>query len=885
MAEIVFQSPAFLIILPILWLILVVAGWRRRFKPFAPFLVRLIIVVLIVVALAHPTSPASDTAAVETFSDPAVLLVDQSDSLSEIDRTRFREEAVRLTTQFPNNDILYFADQATLTGVAETADQSVLALNPEVSNISDALNLGAELLNNESGRLLLLSDGVDTSDGDLERTLDQLTRQDIPVDVLIGAESLPLSEVRVVSIDVPPILREGETFDVEIVIHSTASTEVNLQLIQNSTILAEDVTALDVGGNQFTFTADATMLGSNTFDAIIKPVQPEQDQEARNNIASAFTQVYPPPTVLVVADEPVLATEFAAELEQAGFITNRIQAQNLPTRLSDLEPYAGMVLVDVSARSLQLEQMLAIQEFVRSLGRGLVVTGGRHSYSLGAYDDTPLVEVLPLDMDPPPRDERPPVALLLVIDHSGSMDEGQKLPMAQEAAIRATEILGPDDLIGVLIFDNRFQWVVPFQPVSDGATLLGIQTQIATTRPGGGTRILQALEVGIPNFVEEVDFDGPKLTVLFSDGKSFDGDGNESYDPVINSAKEVGITISTIGIGSDLDTELLEYLAEQGGGRYYLAENPEQLPELTISESDILRSDAVQEGEFIPAVLAPHPILRGLTAGNVDPQRVLATELPQLSGYVAMTPKPQAEVVLHTGPEDALLTVWGYGLGRVAAWSSDTGVEWAASWNEWPESSRFWGQVTGYTIPAPNLGLLQLRADVATGGVVTLRADGVTALGETVDLAPTQATLITPGEQNVPITLRQIAPGQYQQQIQLDEPGAYQLMVAQTRLGDTEERATTGFVVPYPAEYALSDDAQGITLLQSIATATGGRTFSFGETLPPIVCDDASEDCLEETLRIEVETGTALWPWFLLAALILWPLEVFLRRLGGLRIQ
>ena len=105
-----------------------------------------------------------------------------------------------------------------------------------------------------------------------------------------------------------------------------------------------------------------------------------------------------------------------------------------------------MVLINVSARSLELEQMIAIQEFVRSLGRGLVVTAGRDSFSLGAYEDTPLADLLPVTLEPPPREERPPVALLLIIDHSGSMLEvsepATKLAMAKEAAIRATDVLG-----------------------------------------------------------------------------------------------------------------------------------------------------------------------------------------------------------------------------------------------------------------------------------------------------------------------------------------------------------------------------------------------------------------------------------------------------------
>ena len=51
MAQIVLQNPQMLFVLPLVWLLIVGFAWRRRFKPFGPFLVRLVILVLIVVAL------------------------------------------------------------------------------------------------------------------------------------------------------------------------------------------------------------------------------------------------------------------------------------------------------------------------------------------------------------------------------------------------------------------------------------------------------------------------------------------------------------------------------------------------------------------------------------------------------------------------------------------------------------------------------------------------------------------------------------------------------------------------------------------------------------------------------------------------------------------
>lgn len=906
MAEIILQNPWALLALPLLWLLLLTFGWHRRFKPFGAFLLRLAIMVLLTLALSRPVFVPPAAASEDEGQERRVLLVDQSASLSVAGQQALRAEAARLAQAFPNTVTLYFANQAVI--VADASPSLKGAINPEISNLANALATGAQILNGQPGRLVLLSDGLATQ-GDTAQAIAALAQQDIPVDVLLPDQAAlevwrgGQNEVSLVKLNVPPVLRQGETFGLEVTIHSLTAAEVTLNLTQGDTVLAEDVVSLEPGLNLFTFEAETEQVGPQTFQVTLAAAEADDVQVANNHLA-AFTQVYLPPQILVVSDEAGSAGQLALQLREAGFAAERKSPADLPGRLSELEPYDGMVLVNVPARALQLEQMIAIQEFVRSLGRGLLVTAGRDSFSLGAYEDTPLADLLPVTLEPPPREERPPVALLLVIDHSGSMLEKSepvtKLAMAKEAAIRATDVLGPQDVIGVLMFDNEYQWVVPFQRVSDGAALLEIQRSIATIEGGGGTRILQALQVGLPALIA-LETASARHAVLLTDGKSFDGiEGPEAYDLVVDAALEANITLSAIAIGVDSDQELLSHLAERGRGRYHFAAVPDELPALTIAESDILRSNAIQEGEFQPAIFAPHPILRGLLATSPAGEEAQANELPDLSGYLAQTPKPRAEVALQVGPGDPLLSVWGYGLGRVAVWTSDLGDEWATAWLGWPDASRFWGQVIGYTLPAPGLGLLQLRAEVEPDGVVILTADGVTATGQTVDLARTEATLTTPGGREIPLTLRQVAPGRYQQRLRLPDPGAYQLSVTQTRADEPEEIATSGFVMPYPTEYGLPVEGTGEPLLKQIANITGGRTFTVGEPLQVAGCQSQGADCEENKLQDKEPTSIVenlkskirnlkseieLWPWLLLAALILWPIEIAWRRWGRLRIQ
>jgi len=882
-AEITLLNPQALFAVPILWLLLVVISWRRRFKPFGAFLLRLVIIVLIILALAEPTWSTSTTVEAAP-EEPWVLLVDQSASLGPAGQAALRTEAARLAQAHDQAQILFFADRAVLVQypLSESGlEEDLMLLDQDVTNLAEALLLGGELLGDQPGRLVLLSDGLATAANTLEAVA-QLAGRNIPVDVLMlnqndwqrwyGGQN----EVRVVKLSAPPVLRNGESYDVEVTVHSEAPAEATLNLSQNGQPLAEDVVTLAPGLNRFTFSATATEEGAQIFRATIAA---DGDRQEKNNALSAFARVYPAPYILIVGSEGAWTSRFEALLRETGFEATTIVPAELSSQLSGLEPYDGMVLMNVSAQTLELEQMIAIQEYVRSLGRGLVVIGGRNSFGPGRYEGTPLAELLPITMEPPPREERPPVALLLIIDHSGSMveqhDSVSRLAMAKEAAIRATDILGPEDLVGILMFDNQYEWVAPFQQVNDGADLLNIQQRIARVPPGGGTRILQALEAALPALVEQ-ETANSRLAVLLSDGKSFDGNrGIEDYNAVVDAAVQADITLSTIAIGTGADQDLMAHLAERGRGRYHYAETPETLPALTISESDILRSQALQQGDFGVAIFQPHPILRGLF--NPLPEAGEA-ETPGISGYLAMTPKPRGEVALQVGPGDPLLSVWGYGLGRVVAWSSDTGESWAGEWQQWPHFSRFWGQVVGYTLPAPDLGLLQLETEVEPDGTVVLIADSLTATGQPVDLARTQATLLSPGGQENQVTLQQVAPGRYERRLRLPDGGAYQVTVTQPQAGSDEPAtAATGLVVAYPAEYGLPLEGTGPLLLEQIATITGGRTFSFNELLG----GNASQVGVNEATTEPVE----LWPWLLGAALALWPLEIAWRRWGRLRIQ
>ena len=130
---------------------------------------------------------------------------------------------------------------------------------------------------------------------------------------------------------------------------------------------------------------------------------------------------------------------------------------------------------------------------MRDLGRGLVMVGGPRSYGAGGYTDTALEETLPVDMGVRDREKQPDVALVVVIDKSGSMDachcntfEGgmggggagiagvKKTDIGKEAILRAASALTAQDELGVVAFDESAHWVVKTAPLGGIADLQGV---------------------------------------------------------------------------------------------------------------------------------------------------------------------------------------------------------------------------------------------------------------------------------------------------------------------------------------------------------------------------------------------------------------------------
>jgi Mg-chelatase subunit ChlD len=847
-----FERPWLLLLLPVS-LTLVYVLWRtsRTYMPpvrrRASLIVRVAVTTLLCLVLSSPTIQLrADQLAV-------AVLLDRSDSISPLARSEQEQWLAKALANKSAADqvaVITFAEEATVER-ALSDDAHPPRLAPESSgtrtNLAAAIRAGvAALPPSAARRLVLLSDGRENLDH-AEPAAALASAAHVQLMTVPGDERHG-PEVLVRALDAPTQLREGERFSVTAQLESTQPTSATLHLLMDGALRTSQQVELEPGINRFVLPLEPLATGHHLLRL---QVEADADTLSQNNSAGALVVVTGPPTILVVEGSPGESQFLVDSLRTSGLNVEVGSPLSAPLELTTLRNYASVVLVDVAANQFAPGQLRALKTYVQNYGGGLVVAGGDHAYGPGSYARTPLEEMLPVRMDLRGKSVSASTALILVVDTSGSMGGGpggaSKMDLAKEAAISAAELLGEYDQIGIVAFEDQPRWVIPPTPATD----LGVvQAAIAEMQPGGGTEIYPALRMayeGLAPIDAKV-----KHIILLTDGEAPRGD----YPGLTAQMKEANITLSTIGIGSDADTNLLQELAQLGNGRYYDGNDPFDLPRLVVKETQQVQRAAIVEEDFKPVRISSGAALDGIDMNA----------MPQLRGYVATTPKPQSSILLVSRQIDPVLAEWQYGLGRVIAWTSDVRNRWASRWIEWPEFGRFWAQVVKRTTRPPEDPNRQVTVKIdGNHAVVTLDAQtGVEAADRHyLNFLPTTATIVDPTGRKQQIALPQVAPGRYEASYPVQDDGIYSLQVTQTEADGSVANQSSGFVVPYSPEYRSggTDD----NFLDTLARRTGGRLIH-----------DPEQAFLHDLPA--VGAPRQLWPYLLTLAALLFVADVGVRR-------
>ena len=840
-----------LALLPALW-----ALYRRSLVDFpraqrlASLAVRSLVVALLVLALAGLTLLRPTDARYVVFAVDESLSVAAGDDGGDAARAFLKavgavprgDEAVVLPFAADVGDAVPLADY--LAPDPEPAGEpggspprTDEADEPEKgTNIAAALRTAlAAAPPDKVRRVVLLSDGNETAGDAVRAALASPDRVDA-----VPLPTRPEPEVAVGEVVVPAQVARGEPFFVEVAVDANHADSVQVDVFRGAIKVVSQTEQLAPGENRFRFrqTVDRDRLAEYT----VRISGAKGDSLVDNNAASGLVYAAGKPRVLLVDSDPDAAQSLVWALEEEDVEADVRPPRGMPEDVADLQNYEVVVLANVPATDLTSRQMAVVRTYVRDLGGGLVMLGGDQSFGLGGYYRSVLEEVLPVRSDFEKEKEKPSLAMVLIIDKSGSMG-GQKIELAKDAAKAAVELLGPKDQLGVIAFDGAPDWVADIRPASDK---MGLEGSISTIGAGGGTNLYPAMTEARDALRRAAA--KLKHVIILTDGQSAPGD----FDGVARDLASDRVTVSTVGVGEGADMTLLEELARTGGGRSYFTDDPGNVPQIFAKETVTASKSAINEEPFVPVPLRPTPVLAG----------VGVEEAPFLLGYVVTRPKATAEVILGTESGDPLLAWWRYGLGWSVAFTSDAGPRWAAEWLAWEGFGPFWAQVFRHAMRKGG-GAGTTVATSRAGDRVTMTLDAADPAGGWRNDATTELTVIDPALGSRTLPARQTAPGRYEASFEAPGGGAYHAEIAQSVGGRVVARQSRGVTVGYPDELRLRPVNE--RLLKAVAAAGGGEyDVDPASVFAP---DDAT-----------APDPLPLWPYLLAAALALWLADVALRR-------
>jgi Ca-activated chloride channel family protein len=813
-----------------------------RWQMVTSLTARSLIVVLLVLSLAGLTllSPTHDQFVVFAF--------DQSLSVGAESREAADEFMRRSLGEIGNNRVGFLPFGAR-PGLVESSRKSESApIDEKGTDIASAIEVArAAIPPFYVPQIVLLTDGNQTAGDAVKAALGAGAR--------ISTVPLPSRldpEVQVSQVNVPAQVQQGEPFYVEVVIDSNHDDEGDIEVFRGPHKVVGERKKIVKGENPFRFRQSITQERLANYTVRIRGFQ---DTLLDNNSDSGLVFTSGKPRVLLIESDPKLAKHLSWAMQEEDIQVDVRPPQGMPESLADLQNYELLMLSNVPATALTMRQMDVARSYVQDLGGGFIMIGGDQSFGLGGYYKTVLEEILPVRSDFEKEKEKPSLAMVLVIDKSGSMG-GQKIELAKDAAKAAVELLGPNDKIGVIAFEGETYWVSEIHPATDKGYVLD---RIASIEAGGGTNMAPAMEEAY--IALHGTFAKLKHVIILTDGISAPGE----FETISQNMANGRITITTVGVGQDADQNLLEQIAKIGGGRYYFASDPQSVPQIFAKETVTASKSAINEQPFLPQVIRPTQALAEIDFSTA----------PFLLGYVVTRPKPTCEFVLATEQGDPLLAWWRYGLGMTVAFTSDAKSRWAAEWVSWPGYGKFWAQIIrnamrkseakGFVVEVKKANERRPESSGQAGASFhSVTLDAIDPAGKYLNKAETELTVIDPHLDTTKIPMTQTAPGRYTAELDTSRPGPYHLELAQKVSGRVLYRQSRGLMVGYPDELRLR--ATNEDLLKTVARVSGG-TY-----------DPKPEAVFAATDRT-AHRATPLWPYLVTAAALIFLADVALRRI------
>lgn len=652
-----FVAPHFFILVPLL----VAVGWQWRALGLDRPL-RAACLALVVLLLAGPQIERQG-AGLDVW-----LLVDRSDSTAQTLAGRLTEWETILTTSKGADDrliVVDFADEAVTRGAIQRAGArgAEYAGRTGATRLkSAALHALAGIRDDRASRLLALTDGYSTEP--VDGLADTLRDRGVPLEVRFPPPPVG-DDVAIAGIDMPRRIQPGEGMIVDVDIRGGPDTTLPVEIERDGEPLARLEARVVEGRARLRFTDRLQAPGSHRYAVRILP---DSDIHPGNNVATRFVEVVGGPRILVVSGYE--GSPLTAALVASGIEVEEVTDLSA-VHLGMLSGAKGVILDNVPAHRLPPDFVKSLDFFVNEQGGGLAMIGGRFSFASGGWANSPVDPLLPVSMEMKQEHRKLAVAMVIVLDRSGSMamtapgTSVTKMSLADDGAARSIDLLGDGDFVAVIPVDSVAH------PLSDGLVAVGrnradlISATRRVTSGGGGIFCYTGLAAAW-SMLRDAPV-GQRHVILFADAADAEEQGE--YKALLAEMTAANCTVSVIGLGSetDQDAAFLRDVAERGRGRVFFNSNASELPALFQMETTTIARSAFLED---PVAIQTTPGWYEIAATSLEwPATVDAYNLVYL--------RPGASQAAVAGDDygSPLVAFWQRGAGRAATIAFPLGGE------------------------------------------------------------------------------------------------------------------------------------------------------------------------------------------------------------------
>lgn len=214
---------------------------------------------------------------------------------------------------------------------------------------------------------------------------------------------------------------------------------------------------------------------------------------------------------------------------------------------------------------------------------------------IAGQDGKAYIKIGLTGFDLPKKAERTPINLALVLDRSSSMS-GDKFAKAKEAALMVVDRLDENDVISIISYDSTVEVLVPATKAQERDY---IRQRISALSPRGSTALFAGVSRGIEEVRKFLDKERVNRIILLSDGQANIGPSSPNELGRLGAAAgEMGISVTTIGLGLGYNEDLMTQLAMHSDGNHAFAQTAEDLVAIFNHELGDVLSVVAQDVEI-----------------------------------------------------------------------------------------------------------------------------------------------------------------------------------------------------------------------------------------------------------------------------------------------